>query len=71
MIEFPHLINDEVLRVADFADKYDSIDAYAHLNYLRLCEAPKVLSTYSSYVEFYLKTEKADWLNLSLEANPR
>ena len=69
-MDFPQLINDEVLRVADFADRYDSTDAYALLNFLRVCEAPAALDIYSMHVHMYLKTKKADWINLSLEAIP-
>ena len=66
LVDHLQLVTEEVLRVAYFFDKHDSVNHRMHLECLRVCELPSSLSTYSLYVEHYAKSNKAQWIGLSL-----
>ena len=68
---YPELINDEMLRLVDFLEEHDDFDAYQALDLTRVCELPPQLSIYQCFVDLYLSSDKADWIDSCLQNCPR
>ena len=71
LADHPQLISEEFIKVANFFDKYDSVNHRLLLDCLRVCELQGSLDSYNRFVDFYDKSDKSDWVNLSLQANPK
>ena len=63
LADHPQLITEEFIKVANFFDKFDSVDHRLHLDCLRVCELQVSLDTYSMHVDFYGNSDKSDWVN--------
>ena len=71
LADHPQLISEEAIKVANFFDQYDTVNHRLLLDCLRVCELQVSLDTYNIHVDFYGKSDMSDWVNLSLEANPK
>ena len=71
LADHPHLLTEEIIRIAFFFDKHGVIDHRLHLDCLRVSELQGSPDFFSHYVEHFRKSNKVNWIRLNLEANPR
>ena len=56
------LINDDTLRLADYLEEREDLDATAYLEISRVCEVPENLFQMQVFVDLYLSSDKAEWI---------